>query len=226
MITFEDHLPHSRQPYINYCLIGLNFLVFAWELSLGFSLPKTTHNLGFVPARLVGYFLHSEATFSQAVLPLLTSLFLHGNILHFLPNMLFLFILGGKVEDVLGHGRYLAFYLAGGVGANLLYLLFSPLSTVPLIGASGAIAAVMSAHFRLFLGTNLSTLLIIAWILMQFLYRTFALTSQMPNHEEIAWWVHLGGFGLGLMLIRFLAPGRVHLIPPRREREKTEGGLT
>ena len=208
MIPLRDHLRQAPPPYINYCLITLNFLVFAWELSLGFSLPKATQILGFVPARFVGYFLHSEAAFSQAVLPLLTSLFLHGNLLHFLPNMCFLFIFGGKVEDVLGPGRYLVFYLAGGVGAGLIYLLFAPSSTVPLIGASGAIAAVMAAYFSLFPGERFSTLLIIAWVLLQFLYGIFALVSKTTGQAGMAWWAHVGGFLLGLVLIRLLAPGR------------------
>jgi membrane associated rhomboid family serine protease len=220
MISLRDHLRQTPPPYINYCLITLNFLVFAWELSLGANLPKATQVLGFVPARLVGYFLHSEAAFSQAVLPLLTSLFLHGNILHFLPNMCFLFIFGGKVEDVLSPGRYLLFYLTGGVGAGLIYLLFAPSSAVPLIGASGAIAAVMAAYFSLFPGERFSSLLIIAWVLLQFLYGTFALVSKLTGQGGLAWWAHVGGFILGLVLIRFLAPRAVQLIPWRSRPKK------
>lgn len=220
MILLRDNLRQAPPPYINYCLITLNFLVFAWELSLGFSLPKATKILGFVPARFVGYFLHSEAAFSQAVMPLLTSLFLHGNLLHFLPNMCFLFIFGGKVEDVLGPGRYLLFYLAGGVGAGLIYLLFAPFSAVPLIGASGAIAAVMAAYFSLFPGERFSTLLIIAWVLLQFFYATFALVSKSTGQVGMAWWAHVGGFLLGLVLIRLLAPRAVRLIPFRTRPQK------
>ena len=220
MIPLRDHLRQAPPPYSNYCLITLNFLVFAWELSLGASLPKATQVLGFVPARLVGYFLHSESAFSQAVMPLFTSLFLHGNILHFLPNMCFLFIFGGKVEDVLGPGRYLVFYLAGGVGAGLIYLLFAPSSTVSLIGASGAIAAVMAAYFSLFPGERFSTLLIILWVLLQFLYGTVALVSKATGQGGMAWWAHVGGFILGLVLIRLIAPRAVRLIPWRSRPEK------
>ena len=220
MIPLRDHLRQAPPPYINYCLITLNSLVFAWELSLGFSLPKATQILGFVPARFVGYFLHSEAGFSQAVMPLLTSLFLHGNFLHFLPNMCFLFIFGGKVEEILGPGRYLLFYLAGGVGAGLIYLWFAPFSAVSLIGASGAIAAVMAAYFSLFPGERFSTLLIIIWVLLQFLYGTFALVNKSTGQAGMAWWAHVGGFGLGLVLIRLLAPGAVRLIPFRSRPKK------
>lgn len=220
MIALRDHPRQAPAPYINYCLITLNFLVFAWEMSLGFSLPKAAQILGFIPARFVGYLLHSQATFSQAVMPLLTSLFLHGSALHFLPNMCFLFIFGGKVEDVLGPGRYLLFYLAGGVGACLIYLLFAPFSAVPLIGASGAIAAVMAAYFSLFPGAQFSSLLIIIWVLLQFLYGTIALASNSTGQAGMAWWAHVGGFGLGLVLIRLLAPGAVRLLPFRSRFKK------
>jgi membrane associated rhomboid family serine protease len=224
MIPLKDHLHQAPPPYINYCLITLNFLVFAWELSLGFSLPKAAQILGFIPARLVGYVLHSEGTFAQAVMPLITSLFLHGNILHFLPNMCFLFLFGGKVEDALGPGRYLWFYLAGGVGACLIYLLFAPASAVPLIGASGAIAAVMAAYFSLFPEEKLSALLIIVWVLLQFFYATFTLVSKSAGQAGMAWWAHVGGFLLGLVLIHLLAPSTVRLLPFRSRPQKPPEG--
>ncbi len=185
LIPTRDRL--SSPPYINYCLIALNFMVFAWELSLGGHLFRATQVLGFIPARFVGYFHHSGPTFSQAVMPLFTSLFIHGNTLHFMPNMCFLFIFGGQVEDILGPGRYLLFYLAGGVGAGLIYLLFAPASAVPLIGASGAIAAVMAGYFSLFPESRLSTLLIIAWVVLQFLYGTFALVNRATGQAGMAW---------------------------------------
>jgi len=215
MTPIRDHPFQASPPYINYCLITLNCLVFAWELSIGANLLKATQVLGFVPARFLGYLLHSEATFSQAVVPLFTSLFIHGNVLHFMPNMCFLYLFGGNVEDVLGPGRYLLFYLAGGVGAGLIYLLFAPFSAVPLIGASGAIAAVMAAYLSLFPEERLSTLLIIVWVLLQFLYGTFAVVNKLTGQAGMAWWAHVGGFVLGLMLIRLLAPSAVRLIPLR-----------
>ncbi|MCX5888855.1 MAG: rhomboid family intramembrane serine protease [Deltaproteobacteria bacterium] len=220
MIPLRDHLRQAPPPHVNYCLITLNFLVFAWELSLGFRLPKATQILGFIPARFVGYFHHSGTAFSQAVMPLLTSLFLHGNLLHFLPNMCFLFIFGGKVEDVLGPGRYLLFYLTGGVGAGLIYFLVAPSSAVPLIGASGAIAAVMAAYFSLFPGERFSTLFIITWVLLQFFYATFALMSKSTGQAGMAWWAHVGGFLLGLVLIHLLAPRAVRLLPFRSRPQK------
>ena len=208
----------SREPYVNYCLIAVNLMVFAWELALGSNLPKATEVLGFTPARFLDG-LH-QAQVSHALLPLFISLFLHGNVLHLAPNILFLFIFGKDVEASLGPGRYLSFYLAVGVGANLVYLLFAPFSTVPLIGASGAIAGVMAAHFSLVPGVRLTNLFIIVWILLQFVYAIFASIFSVVGQTGMAWWAHVGGFLIGLVLIRLLAPRGVRLLPFRSPEKK------
>ncbi len=210
----------SSEPYINYCLIAVNLIVFAWELALGSNLPKVTEVLGFTPARFLNGFHQAQVPLSHALLPLFISLFLHGNVLHLAPNILFLFIFGKGVEAGLGHGRYLSFYLAVGVGANLIYLLFSPFSTVPLIGASGAIAGVMAAHFSLVPGVRLANLFIIVWILLQFVYAIFASIFSVVGQTGMAWWAHVGGFLIGLVLIRLLAPRGVKLIPFRTLEKK------
>ncbi len=217
-----ENVPHRHSPYVNYCLLGLNFMVFAWELSLGSSLPEATVILGFVPARFVSYFLNAQTTFSQAVLPLFSSLFLHGSGLHLMPNMLFLYIFGNKAEDTLGHARYLLLYLAGGVGANLIYLMFSPSSTVALIGASGAIAAVMGGYFTLFPEMKFSKVFITIWILAQFVYALFASLTRVAGQTGMAWWAHVGGFALGLALIRLLAPIRLPIALQGQPEHKPE----
>lgn len=203
----------APEPYVNYCLIAINLMVFAWEMALGSNLPKATEVLGFTPARFLDG-LHQARVF-HALLPLFISLFLHGNVLHLAPNILFLFIFGKDVEAGLGPGRYLSFYLAVGVGANLVYLLFAPSSTVPLIGASGAIAGVMAAHFSLVPGVRLTNLFIIVWILLQFVYAIFASLFSVVGQTGMAWWAHVGGFLIGLVLIRLLAPRGVRLLPFR-----------
>ena len=210
----------SREPYVNYCLIAVNLIVFAWELALGSNLPKATEVLGFTPARFLNGLHQAQVLLSHALLPLFISLFLHGNVLHLAPNILFLFIFGKDVEASLGHGRYLSFYLAVGVGANLVYLLFSPFSTVPLIGASGAIAGVMAAHLSLVPGVRLANLFIIVWVLLQFVYAIFASIFSVAGQTGMAWWAHVGGFLIGLVLIRFLAPRGVRLIPFRSPEKK------
>jgi len=219
MAPSENNVPVSPRPYVNYCFIALNFIVFAWELSLGSSLPKVGEMLGFVPARFLDDLI-GQLNLSQAVLPLFTSLFLHGNVIHLMPNIFFLYIFGEQVETTLGHVRYLLFYVAGGVGANLIYFSFSPFSTVPLIGASGAIAGVMAAYLSLVPGTKWANLFIIAWVVLQFIYAIFASVTRVVGQTGMAWWAHVGGFLIGLVLIRFLAPPGVQLIPYRSRRQK------
>jgi membrane associated rhomboid family serine protease len=210
----------SREPYVNYCLIAVNLIIFAWELALGSNLPKAAEVLGFTPARFLNGFHQGQVLFSHALLPLFISLFLHGNVLHLAPNILFLHIFGKDVEASLGHGRYLSFYLAVGVGANLVYLLFLPFSTVPLIGASGAIAGVMAANLSLAPGVRLANLFIVVWVLLQFVYAVFASIFSVAGQTGMAWWAHVGGFLIGLVLIRFLTPRGVRLIPLRSPGKK------
>lgn len=212
--------PISREPYVNYCFIALNLIVFSWELAIGSDLPKAAGVLGFIPARFLNGLQQAQTLFSHGVLPLFTSLFLHGDVLHLAPNVLFLFIFGKEVETSLGHSRYLSFYLAVGVGANFIYLLFSPFSPVPLIGASGAIAGVMAAYFSLVPGARLATLFIIVWVVLQFLYALFIASAGVVGQPGIAWWAHVGGFLIGLVLIRIFAPRGVRLIPFRHKRER------
>lgn len=215
MMTFENDTPQPRPglPYVNFCLIALIFLVYAWELSLGPNLSKVVGNWGFVPARLTGSWLHPRGAFFQGLLGLFSSLFIHGNSLHLTANALFLAIFGSKVEDLLGHGRYLILYLTAGVGANLIYLFSAPSSTFAIIGASGAIAGVMAGYFSLFPRQRFTTLFIIIWVLLQFLNGIHESVSGLIAASRMAWWAHVGGFLLGLALIRFLAPAGVWLIP-------------
>jgi len=232
MIPLRDNIPHSRPPYGNYAIIVFTSLVFFWELSLGGQLPRATEALGFVPARFVTLLLSSPQEFAVTFIPLVTSLFLHGGWLHLLGNMWFLYIFGDNVEDILGHGRYLLFYLVCGLGANLIYLLFSPFSTVPLIGASGAIAGVMGAYFNLFPGARILTLFIFIfipiflelpayfflglWFLMQFFFGSVATMDAVPGGGGVAWWAHVGGFLVGILLLHWLAPQRVRSLFRRR----------
>lgn len=218
-MTPSDNISSSSRSYVNYGLIAFNFIVFAWEISLGSNLPHVANILGFVPARFIAD-LHGHFNFFQALLPLFTSLFLHGNVLHLMPNILFLYIFGERVENTLGHVRYLLFYVAGGIGANLIYLSFSPFSVVPLIGASGAIAGVMAAYLSLFPGSKWTTLFIISWVLLQFIYAIFASLTGVTGQTGMAWWAHVGGFLIGLVLIRYLTPSGVQLIPFRSQVKK------
>ena len=140
MIPLRDNIPSSRPPYLNYALIAITVLLFLVEMATGPYLQKFIQTYGFVPGRFLKELWYGFDPLPNVFMPLLTSIFLHGGWLHLIGNMWFLYIFGDNVEDILGHGRYLLLYLASGVGANLIYLLFAPYSAVPLVGASGAIA--------------------------------------------------------------------------------------
>jgi len=223
MIPLRDNIPSARTPYVNYLLIVACTLAFLWELSTGPRLPAFISILGFVPERFLLLFsTYGPLALPLMVIPLFTSLFLHGGWLHLLGNMWFLYIFGDNVEDFLGHRRYLLFYLVCGVGANLIFLLFSPHTLSPLVGASGAIAGVMGAYFILFPGARVLTLVPIFlfitvlelpayfflgfWFIMQFLFGAFASASPEAAAGGVAWWAHVGGFLVGVLLLSWLAP--------------------
>jgi hypothetical protein len=226
MIPLRDNIPSARPPYINYFLIGLNCLVFFMELSAGPRLPGLLDTFGFVPGRFLGlFFSYGPLALPVMVFPLFSSLFLHGGWLHLIGNMWFLYIFGDNVEDCLGRRRYLLFYLLSGVGANLIFLLFSPAAMMPLVGASGAIAGVMGAYFILFPGARVLTLVPIFlfvtvielpayfflgfWFILQFLFGAFSSMGPQVATGGVAWWAHVGGFLVGVLLLSLLAPERV-----------------
>jgi len=203
--------PSPPFPYVNFSLIGISFLTYLWEFSLGSGLPQATEMLGFVPAHFHDNLIrhHSPA---EAILPLFTSLFMHEHSLHLIPNLFLLYFFGEEVEITMGHARYLWFFLAGGLGAEFIYYFSSPSSNVPLIGASGAISGVMAAYICLFPGIRVTTLFIIVWVLFQFVYAAFASVFKLSWLVGFAWWAHAGGFLIGLVLIPFFAPRGVKLI--------------
>lgn len=146
-------------------------------------------------------------------LTLLTSMFLHGGLFHLLFNMLYLWIFGNNVEDYLGRLRYILFYLASGLGASLAHIIFNPNSQMPMIGASGAIAGVLGAYFILYPRANVLTFVFLfifirvipipasvvlgVWFLMQVL--------NIGVGGGVAWFAHIGGFLVGLLLVRTYA---------------------
>src|SRR5437016_5214159 len=148
MLPLRDNIPSRRFPGITLGLIVLNVLIFFQELRLGPHLENVLLSLGIVPLR------YTEPQFfslGQKVVPLFSSMFLHGGWVHLIGNMWVLWIFGDNVEDRLGHLKYLGFYLLGGIAAALLHVFTNLHSGVPTIGASGAIAGVMGAYFRLYL---------------------------------------------------------------------------
>jgi len=215
MIPLRDDVPSERLPIVTYGIIGLNLLVFLWELSLGPALTRTVRLLGVTPLALVGGWRDSPWVF----ITLLTSQFLHAGWVHFFGNMLYLWIFGDNVEDTMGHGRFLAFYLICGVVANLAQVAINPRSTLPLIGASGAIAGVLGAYLLLFPWARVlvavpiffylriiavpAVLVLGTWFVTQLFSGLAAITLASQVTGGVAWWAHVGGFVTGMILIRF-----------------------
>ncbi|MGC8967425.1 MAG: rhomboid family intramembrane serine protease [Thermus sp.] len=187
-----------RPPVVVRGLVLANALAFLFELAAG--PERVVEALGFVPA------LFFQDPSGQAY-RLLTSMFLHGGLFHILSNMWFLWVFGDNVEDRMGHGRFLLFYLLGGVAAALAQGLAMPGSTVPMIGASGAISAVLGAYYVLF--PRAYVVSVVFFVLPFFVtfpagfylgyWAILQLFQGLLGLPGVAWWAHLGGFLFGLL---------------------------
>ena len=222
MIPIRDRLTTRRAPLVNYVLILLNVVAFMWErwvISLGYAPRRLLLDWGLVPGHLVAHPLDEVST-------VFTSMFLHDptSWLHIGGNMLFLWIFGDNVEDALGRGRYFAFYLLCGVSAAGAQMVIDPGSTVPMVGASGAIAGVLAAYGSLYprspitvdlvppLGLlfgfliELPAWLIIAEFFVVNLWYGFDAVGRGAS-TGVAFFAHLGGFVAGLLLVRVFPRG-------------------
>jgi membrane associated rhomboid family serine protease len=220
LIPLKSDNPLASFPIVNILLIAANLMAFFYELSLS---PRAGNRLvyefGLIPARfgmLIAPTRHAHAALIPTVLSLLTCMFLHAGWLHILGNMLFLWVFGGSVEDRMGHFAYLIFYLFCGLGAGVAHMAFNWGSTVPTIGASGAISGVMGAYIVLFPRSRILTLVPLLilfffwripavlmlgyWFVIQFLSGLNALGGG-GDQGGVAVWAHIGGFVLGAILV-------------------------
>jgi len=205
-------------------LIVANVLIYLHELALGPLLPRFVHAYGLVPARLVEWTaLGGDPLDPARFLPLFTSMFWHGGFLHLAGNMLYLWIFGDNVEDRLGHLRFLLFYVAAGAAAGLTHVALSPASTLPTVGASGAIAGVLGAYLVTFPRARVLTLIpiiiipwfveipafvyLVLWFVMQLLEGVGSLGAPVEN-GGVAVWAHIGGFVAGVVLMKLMQPPR------------------
>jgi membrane associated rhomboid family serine protease len=228
VIPFADNQPRKGFPAVNVLLIAINALLFLYELSLGNRLDGFLFQSAFIPANLheAPVILHLGAGLWSGLL----SMFLHGGWLHFLGNMLFLWIFGDNVEDRLGHGRYLVFYLLAGYVATFAHAFANPASQVPAIGASGAISGVLGAYLFLHPRARIRTLVFIfiffttieipaivflpLWFLLQLGPGLASIGSAEGAQGGVAWFAHIGGFIAGPILLLLLGPKRQ---PARRD---------
>jgi membrane associated rhomboid family serine protease len=213
MIPIRDTIPSTRLPVVNYLLVAANLGLFFYEISLGENLPPFLERYAVIPDRL----LRGGALSVRELLTPVTATFLHGGWMHLLGNMLYLYIFGDNVEDTLGHGRYLLFYIACGAASFAVQIGFQPGSAVPNIGASGAIAGVLGAYFLLFPRARVVTLLPLfiffttieipavvflgLWFLLQFLSGAVSLGRPAAT-GGVAWWAHVGGFVAGVVFLK------------------------
>ncbi|HCQ64515.1 MAG TPA: rhomboid family intramembrane serine protease [Rhodobacteraceae bacterium] len=205
MFPIRDHNPSTRTPYITYVLVAANIGVFLSYVAL-FGDERALFELfwtwGAVPVK-ISHGVGLEGIF--------TSMFLHASFMHLAGNMLFLWIFGDNLEDKLGHLGYLVFYFASGLGAVALQIAVEPMSNVPIVGASGAIAGVMGGYLLLFPRARIDVLIIIvvffkifpvpAWIMLAlwFVFQVFNGTINPADGGGVAHWAHAGGFIVGLI---------------------------
>jgi membrane associated rhomboid family serine protease len=204
VIPLRDVIPSRTTPYVTIALIAVNALVYLYEMTLGdSSLEEFILYFGLVPA-----------AFSWVAV--LTSMFLHGGLLHVGGNMLFLWIFGDNVEDRMGHGRFVVFYLLCGAAAALAQTAMSPDSVVPMVGASGAVAGVMGAYFVLYPHSRIVTLIPLfvffhvmevpaivflgLWFVLQFVSGVGSIAAATGGEPAggIAFWAHVAGFVAGV----------------------------
>ncbi len=217
MIPIRDRLPTRTRPYVTWAILATNVIVFLSELAAVRSgYAEVTSDWGFVPAR----FLSAPA---DDLVTVGTSMFMHAGWMHLLGNMLFLWIFGDNVEDAIGHARFAVFYLLGGVAAVTAQLLVDPSSTTPMVGASGAISAVLAGYLSLYPRARVLVLLpifiiitffefpawlvILEWFALQ-LISGFSDLAFGATASGVAWFAHIGGFIAGLLLIRPFMIGR------------------
>lgn len=221
MIPLRDDVRARAAPLVNWTLIALCSVGFGVELALasGTGVDRLIEQNGLVPQRFLTLSERFGLLYPPLYAPLVTSIFLHGGYLHYLFNMLFLWIFGRSVEGRLGHLRYASFFLLGGAFAGAAHIAANPSSVVPTIGASGAIAAVMGAYLVLFPRARIESLLLLgffvrvvsipaflyllAWFGLQLLQGSLAL-ERAEGAGGVAWWAHAGGFLFGASFVSLL----------------------
>ncbi len=217
MIPIRDTQRTHRRPFVNWAIILFNITVFGYQLTLtepvlqsfivkwGVIPGVITNPGGYPPALLIQ---------TSGMIGVFTSLFIHVGWVHLIGNMLYLFIFGDNVEDILGHGKYLIFYIICGAAASIAHIFSDPISLIPTVGASGAVAGVLGAYFVNFPRSRVLALIAIGvfmpvievpsivflflWFFTNLLSGVASLGAQAQG--GVAWWAHIGGFVVGMVL--------------------------
>jgi membrane associated rhomboid family serine protease len=223
-IPLKDENPTQRFPYLTVFFIGLNILIFLYQLFSPAGLQYYIYKMGAIPYeithfRVVHYFPWLSADYFPRLSPpltLLTSMFLHGSILHLLFNMLYLWIFGNNIEDFLGPFRFILFYMFSGLAASFTHIIFNFNSQYPMIGASGAISGILGAYLILYPRARVLTLVfpiffiqiipIPAAVILGLWFLLQVLNIGMGG--GVAWFAHIGGFLMGIVLIKIFTQKR------------------
>ena len=218
MFPLFDDNPTEIFPLVTLIIMGVTVAVWVYIQGAGFSpeaLMSSVGAFGAIPAEITG---------GSGRAGLLTSIFLHGSWMHLIGNLWFLWIFGNNVEDSMGHGRFLLFYLLAGLVAGVSYVVSAPGSVIPMVGASGAISAIMGAYLVLYPKAKVHTLFILiiyirvfrlpAWFFLLYWFFIQVASSAIQNPGGgggVAFWAHIGGFVAGLALVKlFQNPALVH----------------
>jgi membrane associated rhomboid family serine protease len=236
MIPLRDTVRAKNYPVANNILIGVNILIFLVQMTQGDGWNRFIYSYGLVPARYSIPQISAYFSLPSQIFSFLSFMFLHGGFWHLLGNMWSLYIFGDNVEDRLGHGRYLLFYLVCGVASGLSHVLLNLNSNVPTIGASGAIAGVMGAYIILYPRSRILTLIPIffipyfleipaffflgIWFVLQFI----SAAGSSGQAGGVAWWAHIGGFLFGILFLKIMLtlpgaarPANVDRVTQRRK---------
>ena len=211
MIPLRDENPRTQFPVVNSLLIAANVLVFVNQFILSASPEPIMARYSTIPLQVMQL---------ENLHTLVTSMFLHGGYMHIIGNMLYLYVFGDNVENLMGSARYLLFYLLCGIGATMAHVLSSPGSDIPLVGASGAISGVLAAYAVSFPRAKvlvaipiffyISTARVPAIVLVGFWFILQVVSGLFAGNQAggTAWFAHIGGFVIGLALLRFFRPAR------------------
>ncbi|MBC8507946.1 MAG: rhomboid family intramembrane serine protease [Anaerolineales bacterium] len=213
MIPLRDEIPTRRVPIINYVLIAANVLVYLFQSILGAQEQSLVYEFALIP------FQFTSSLSLGDISDIFTSMFMHAGLAHIGGNMLYLWIFGDNVEDRMGRGRFIIFYLIGGIVASLAHIFTNPASQIPTVGASGAIAAVLGAYLVLYPQSRVLTLVPLGffirltmlpaalvlglWFVLQFFSGVISIGG--PDVGGVAFWAHIGGFVTGVVLAKLFA---------------------
>jgi len=210
LIPYRDDNPTATYPFVTIALIVVNTLVFAWQVVSPEGLRGAVFSYGAVPSALMTFDTQQPV---HPFVTVITSMFMHGGVFHLGGNMLYVWIFGNNIEDKLGHTRYLLFYLVGGVIAAYAHAITAPSSNVPMVGASGAVAAVLGAYIMLFPRATVYTILFVGfifqvrlpalivigfWAIIQFV--NGIVEKGIMAGGGVAWFAHVGGFLFGMAM--------------------------